>query len=99
MHHCRKNLYEAKIKLAGMAKQSLLLSFLTYFLQDLKDYMKKAGEITYSTVNRENSGEGYVDPVLRVIELIICRLSYCTDCIFVLLFFLLYFYVTGTNRA
>ena len=27
-------------------------------LQDLKDYMKKAGEITYSTVNRENSGEG-----------------------------------------
>ena len=29
-----------------------------FFLQDLKDYMKKAGEITYSTVNRENSGEG-----------------------------------------
>ena len=28
------------------------------FFQDLKDYMKKAGEITYSTVNRENSGEG-----------------------------------------
>jgi len=29
--------------------------------QDLKDYMKKAGEITYSTVNRENSGEGLVE--------------------------------------
>lgn len=29
--------------------------------QDLKDYMKKAGEITYSTVNRENSGEGLIE--------------------------------------
>ena len=59
MHHCRKNLYDAKINiLVWIAKQSLLLRFLTHFLQDLKDYMKKAGEITYSTVNRENSGEG-----------------------------------------
>ena len=29
-------------------------------VQDLKDYMKKAGEVTYTTVNRNKSGEGYV---------------------------------------
>jgi len=27
-------------------------------LQDLKDFMRKAGEITYTTVNRGASGEG-----------------------------------------
>ena len=34
------------------------MTLMCFFPQDLKDYMKKAGEITYSTVNRENSGEG-----------------------------------------
>jgi len=29
--------------------------------QDLKDYMKKAGEVTYTTVNRNKSGEGLVE--------------------------------------
>merc|ERR1711915_1001553 len=29
--------------------------------QDLKDYMKKAGDITYTTVNRSRSGEGLVE--------------------------------------
>jgi len=29
--------------------------------QDLKDYMKTAGDITYTTVNRSNNGEGLVE--------------------------------------
>ena len=31
---------------------------LNYEFQDLKDHMKSAGEIIYSTVNRNNSREG-----------------------------------------
>jgi len=27
-------------------------------MQDLKDFMRKAGDITYTTVNRGNRGEG-----------------------------------------
>ena len=32
--------------------------FSSFPIQDLKDHMKQAGEIIYSTVNRKNAREG-----------------------------------------
>jgi len=36
-------------------------SVFSHYIQDLKDFMKKAGEITYTTVNRSKTGEGLVE--------------------------------------
>lgn len=39
---------------------SLVGKFNLTFLQDLKDYMRQAGEVTYADAHRPYKGEGYV---------------------------------------
>ena len=58
--------------------------------------MKKAGEITYSTVNRENSGEGQVNAESN--RAYYMQTILCTDCILYFIF-VLYFYVAGTIQS
>jgi len=35
-----------------------MFQILIVYIQDLKDFMRKAGDITYTTVNRGTRGEG-----------------------------------------
>ena len=43
------------------SKQSMAKSRAIYLWQDLKDYMRQAGEVTYADAHNETRGEGIVE--------------------------------------
>jgi hypothetical protein len=50
--HCLSPVFSSLLSL------SLLLYFVSGHTQDLKDFMRKAGEVSYADVRRDRDGEG-----------------------------------------